>query len=154
MNIHPQTAVGGFLPDVKINKIILDASSADIKQRYPHIDHPSEAATASNDTSDNLHVSLGMFIRDEGAVDTVGSWFTNLEIEKYMQITCIQVFNPENGLSGFKNAIQAQNTLNNLDRVGRYRALMRLVAKAKYLGVPLLELQYSVLLILKYQFLF
>ncbi len=125
MNIHPQTAVGGFLPDVKINKIILNASSAEIKQRYPHIDHPSEAATASNDTSDNLHVSLGMFIRDEGAVDTVGSWFTNLEIEKYMQITCIQVFNTENGLTGFKNAAQAQNTLNNLDRVGRYRAFYK-----------------------------
>lgn len=135
MNIHPQTAIGGLLPDVKIDKIVLNASSAEIKQRYPHIDHPSEAATTSNNTSDNLHVGLGMFIRDEGAVDTLGSWFTNLEIEKYMQITCIQVFNPENGLSGFKNAIQAQNTLNNLDRVGRYKAILQMIAQAKFLGV-------------------
>ena len=62
MIIHKKTALGGFLPDVKVNKVILNASSAEIYQRYPHIDHPSEGAVESNDTNDNLVVTLNMYI--------------------------------------------------------------------------------------------
>ena len=52
-----------------------------------------------------------------------------------MQITCIQVFNPENGLSGFQTAAQAQQTLNSLDRVGKFKALLQMKSKATVLGV-------------------
>lgn len=135
MQIYKETAIGGFLPDVKVNKVILNASSAEIYQRNPHIDHPSEAATSSNDTNDNLVVSLNMHIRDHGGYESLGTWFNNIEIEKYLRIRIIQIFNPENGLTGFQTATQAQATLNGLSRSEKYSAIANMLLNSLDMGI-------------------
>lgn len=123
MNIHGNTSIGGFLPDVKINKITLDASSGEIYQRFPHIEHPSESGADFKSTSNNLVVEVNMYIRDHASHNSFGTWFSNIQFEKYIMVNLIQVFNPNNGLTGFQTAVQAQQTFNGLSKADKYRRL-------------------------------
>lgn len=131
MKIHKPTSIGGFLPDVKIDKVTLNASSAPISQRHPHIEHPSESTSTSINGPDNLIVELHMYIRDKANYTSAGSWFGNIDFEKYMKIKLIQILDPFVSLTGFRTAPQAMQTLNSLNRIEKYRHIIKLIKKAE-----------------------